>query len=99
MADAIAIRSANLVAVLHGTRDVRLETRGLPPLGERDVLVEVRSVGVCGSDVHYYEHGRIGSFVVEQPPGSGHEGFGVVVERRSLAVKRGVGPRVAVEPV
>jgi len=57
--------TANLVAALHGPGDVRLETRPLPPLGERDVLVEVRSVGVCGSDVHYYEHGRIGAFVVE----------------------------------
>src|SRR5438034_842400 len=98
MADAIAIRSANLVAVLHGTRDVRLETRGLPPLGERDVLVEVRSVGVCGSDVHYYEHGRIGSFVVEQPLVLGHEVSGVVVDRGARAVKHPVGERVALEP-
>jgi L-iditol 2-dehydrogenase len=98
MAAAIANRSANLVAVLHGTRDVRLETRGLPPLGQRDVLVEVRSVGICGSDVHYYEHGRIGSFVVEQPLVLGHEVSGVVVDRGAQAVKRHVGQRVALEP-
>jgi len=94
----IANRSANLVAVLHGRRDVRLETRGLPPLGQRDVLVEVRSVGVCGSDVHYYEHGRIGSFVVEQPLVLGHEVSGVVVDCGTQALKRHVGQRVALEP-
>jgi L-iditol 2-dehydrogenase len=90
--------ATNLVAVLHGPRDVRLETRALPTMGERDVLVEVRSVGVCGSDVHYYEHGRIGSFVVEQPLVLGHEVSGVVVDRGVRAVKHAVGQRVALEP-
>ncbi|HEV8687579.1 MAG TPA: NAD(P)-dependent alcohol dehydrogenase [Gaiellaceae bacterium] len=90
--------SANLVAALHGPRDVRLETRALPELGERDVLVEVRSVGVCGSDVHYYEHGRIGSFVVEKPLVLGHEVSGVIVDRGGRAAKHPVGQRVALEP-
>jgi L-iditol 2-dehydrogenase len=90
--------TANLVAALHGPGDIRLETRALPELGDRDVLVAVRSVGVCGSDVHYYEHGRIGSFVVEQPLVLGHEVSGVVVDRGSRAVKHPVGERVALEP-
>jgi len=97
-ATAFDASSANLVAALHGPHDVRLETRALPQLGERDVLVEVRSVGVCGSDVHYYEHGRIGSFVVEHPLVLGHEVAGVVVERGSRAVAHPVGQRVALEP-
>jgi L-iditol 2-dehydrogenase len=88
----------NLVAALHGPHDVRLETRTLPQLEEREVLVEVRSVGVCGSDVHYYEHGRIGSFVVEQPLVLGHEVSGVIVDRGSRAAKHPVGQRVALEP-
>jgi L-iditol 2-dehydrogenase len=92
------VTSTNLAAALHGPGDVRLETRALPELGERDVLVEVRSVGVCGSDVHYYEHGRIGSFVVEQPLVLGHEVSGVVVDRGARAVKHPVGQRVALEP-
>jgi len=92
------VTSTNLVAALHGPGDIRLETRALPELGERDVLVEVRSVGVCGSDVHYYEHGRIGSFVVEQPLVLGHEVSGVVVDRGGRAVKHPVGQRVALEP-
>jgi L-iditol 2-dehydrogenase len=90
--------TANLVAALHGPGDIRLETRELPEVGERDVLVEVRSVGVCGSDVHYYEHGRIGSFVVEQPLVLGHEVSGVIVDRGSRAAKHPVGQRVALEP-
>ena len=89
---------ANLAAVLHAKRDIRLEVRPLPTLGDRDVLVEVRSVGVCGSDVHYYEHGRIGSFVVEEPLVLGHEVAGVVVDRGPRAVKHPVGQRVAIEP-
>lgn len=90
--------TGNLVAALHGPGDIRLETRALPELGDRDVLVEVHSVGVCGSDVHYYEHGRIGSFVVEQPLVLGHEVSGVVVDRGARAVKHPVGERVALEP-
>ncbi len=89
---------ANLAAVLHAKRDVRLEVRPLPALGERDVLVEVRSVGVCGSDVHYYEHGRIGSFIVEKPLVLGHEVSGVVVDRGPRATRHFVGQRLALEP-
>src|SRR5438874_1794735 len=88
----------NLVAVLHGPGDVRLEAREIPAVGRRDVLVEVRSVGVCGSDIHYYEHGRIGSFVVEEPLVLGHEVSGVVVERGAEAIKHAIGERVAIEP-
>jgi hypothetical protein len=57
----------NQAAIMYGTHDVRLEERPLPEPGPREVLVEIRAVGVCGSDVHYYEEGRIGSFVVEEP--------------------------------
>jgi L-iditol 2-dehydrogenase len=92
------VTTENLVAALHAPHDVRLETRELPVLGERDVLVEVRAVGVCGSDVHYYEHGRIGSFVVEQPLVLGHEVSGVVVDRGTRALNHPVGERVALEP-
>ena len=62
------------------------------------MVVEVRSVGVCGSDVHYYEHGRIGGFVVEAPLVLGHESMGVVVARGERARKHELGTRVALEP-
>ena len=88
----------NLAAVLHGARDVRLEWRPVPEPGEREVVVEVRSVGVCGSDVHYYEHGRIGEFVVDAPLVLGHEVSGVVVSRGPRATRHTIGQRVALEP-
>ncbi len=88
----------NAAAVLYRPGDVRIEPRPLPALGPRDVLVEVRSVGVCGSDIHYYEHGRIGSFIVEQPLVLGHEASGVVVGRGREARRHVTGQRVALEP-
>jgi L-iditol 2-dehydrogenase len=88
----------NRAAVLHAPGDVRLEERPRPQPGPLEVVVEVRSVGVCGSDVHYYEHGRIGDFVVEAPLVLGHESMGVVVERGERARRHDVGTRVALEP-
>lgn len=87
----------NHAAVLVKPGEVRLEEAPVPRPGEREVLVEVASVGVCGSDVHYYEHGRIGDFVVRAPLVLGHEASGVVVARgpgASLAP----GTLVAIEP-
>jgi L-iditol 2-dehydrogenase len=88
----------NRAAVLYGPGDLRVEERPMPDVGEREVLVEVRSVGICGSDVHYYEHGRIGDFVVEAPMVLGHEASGVVVGRGRSASRRQLGQRVALEP-
>ena len=47
-------------------------------VGEREVLVAVKKTGICGSDVHYLVHGRIGDFIVEKPMVLGHESSGVV---------------------
>jgi L-iditol 2-dehydrogenase len=62
------------------------------------VLVRVASVGVCGSDVHYFEHGRIGSYVVEEPLVLGHEASGEVVAVGSSVCRLTVGRRVSIEP-
>ncbi len=63
-----------------------------------EVLVKITAVGVCGSDIHYYKEGRIGSQVVQYPFVVGHEGAGVV-EKIGAAVKRvKPGDRIAVEP-
>jgi L-iditol 2-dehydrogenase len=88
----------NRAAVLHAPGDIRVEDVPRPVPGPREVLVEIRSVGVCGSDVHYYEHGRIGSFVVKQPLILGHESMGVVVELGPEASRHRVGERVTLEP-
>jgi L-iditol 2-dehydrogenase len=88
----------NPAAVLHGVRDLRLQERPVPRPGPDEVLVEIRSVGVCGSDVHYYEHGRIGDFVVDAPLILGHESSGVIVAVGDGAGRRSPGERVALEP-
>ncbi|GAA1174809.1 NAD(P)-dependent alcohol dehydrogenase [Nesterenkonia xinjiangensis] len=69
----------NPAAVLHGVHDVRIEERAVPSPAPHEVLVEIGAVGICGSDVHYYEHGRIGDFVLTSPMVIGHESAGRVV--------------------
>lgn len=88
----------NVAAVLYGARDLRVEETPMPCLMPREVLVEVRRIGVCGSDVHYYEDGRIGNFVVDAPMIVGHEAAGVVVECGVDAHRHQVGQRVCLEP-
>lgn len=89
---------ANHAAVLHAPHDVRIEERTIPRPGPREVLVEVKAVGVCGSDVHWYEHGRIGALVVRAPLVLGHEVSGIIVELGADVTKHTVGDRVALEP-
>ena len=88
----------NRAAVLHGVGDLRIEDVPVPEPGPKEVLVEVRAVGVCGSDVHYYDHGRIGAYVVDTPLILGHEAAGVVVAQGPEASRHRVGQRVALEP-
>lgn len=88
----------NEAAVLRRVGEVGLEERPTPEPAGDQVLVEVRSVGVCGSDVHYYEHGRIGEHVVRAPLVLGHEASGVVVAAGPDADPGLVGTRVAMEP-
>ncbi|MGA3216140.1 MAG: NAD(P)-dependent alcohol dehydrogenase [Acidimicrobiales bacterium] len=92
------VNLTNKAAVLYGNFDLRIEDRPMPVPRPREVLVEVASVGVCGSDVHYYEHGRIGDFVVSAPLVLGHEASGTVVGRGELAHRHEIGARVALEP-
>jgi D-xylulose reductase len=68
------------------------------PLGPDDVRIRIRNVGVCGSDVHYYLHGRIGDFIVEKPMVLGHEASGVVLETGSNVGHLKPGDRVCMEP-
>ena len=86
------------VAVLRGVRDVVGEERPSPVPGPGEVRVDGAAVGVCGSDVHYYEHGRIGRFVVDTPLVLGHEPSGVITAVGPGVDPRRVGERVSVEP-
>jgi len=85
-------------AVLHGIEKLAIEERPMPRPGTGQVLVRVSAVGVCGSDIHYYEHGRIGDFVVEQPMVLGHESSGVIVSVGEGVATGRVGQRVSIEP-
>jgi L-iditol 2-dehydrogenase len=86
------------VSVLRGVGSVGVEEREVPEPAADEVLVEVGSVGVCGSDVHYYEHGRIGPYVVDSPLVLGHEAGGVVSALGSAVTSLRVGQRVSIEP-
>src|SRR5437667_11843633 len=85
-------------AVLYAPRDLRIEQRPVPSPSDGEVLVRILSVGVCGSDVHYYEHGRIGEFVVRSPVVLGHESSGQMVEVGEGVSSAGVDERGVIEP-
>ena len=93
-----AIPEVMKAAVLTKPWEIEIRKLPVPEVGENEVLVKVMAVGVCGSDVHYYEHGRIGRFVVEKPIILGHECSGVVVATGERVSRVKVGDRVAVEP-
>ncbi|XP_048887332.1 sorbitol dehydrogenase [Brienomyrus brachyistius] len=88
----------NLSVVLHSTGDLRLEQRPIPEPGPNEVLLQMHSVGICGSDVHYWQHGRIGDYVVNKPMVLGHEASGRVVKVGSEVKHLKPGDRVAIEP-
>lgn len=67
-------------------------------LGVRDVRIRLHTVGICGSDVHYYTHGRIGPFVVNEPMILGHEASGTVIETGAEVTTLKAGDRVCMEP-
>ncbi|MCA2218816.1 NAD(P)-dependent alcohol dehydrogenase [Jidongwangia harbinensis] len=86
------------VAVLREPRDLVIEERPTPEPAPGQVLVRVSAVGVCGSDTHYFDHGRIGPFVVEAPLVLGHEAAGVVAAVGDGVTGPRVGQRVSIEP-
>ncbi|HAY43176.1 MAG TPA: NAD(P)-dependent alcohol dehydrogenase, partial [Micrococcaceae bacterium] len=85
-------------AVLKRQGDMSMENLPVPQLQPDQVLVQVAAVGVCGSDVHYYEHGRIGDYVVDHPLILGHELSGRIAAVGSAVDTARIGKRVAVEP-
>ncbi len=85
--------------VLERQHELSLREIDLPlHLGPADVKVRIDTVGVCGSDVHYYTHGRIGPFVVNEPMVLGHEAAGTVTEVGASVTTLKVGDRVCMEP-
>lgn len=88
--EALVLERKNVLAL----RDIQLEET----LGPYDVRIAIHTVGICGSDVHYYTHGAIGPFVVRAPMVLGHEAAGVIVETGTAVTNLQVGERVCMEP-
>jgi L-iditol 2-dehydrogenase len=85
--------------VLTGLNRIEVTDRPVPEIeNPGDVLIRMRSVGVCGSDIHYYRTGRIGSQVVQFPFVLGHEGAGVIEKTGSRVTALKPGDRVAIDP-
>jgi len=85
-------------AVIHGVRDLRVEDAAVAPVGPNDVLVRVRAGGICGSDLHYYQHGGFGTVRLREPMILGHEIAGEVVEAGAEVTRVRPGDVVAVNP-
>lgn len=86
------------VAVMLGIGKMGFEERDIPQPKDDEVLVKLEYVGICGSDLHYYESGAIGDYIVKPPFVLGHEPGGTVVEVGKNVTHLKVGDRVALEP-
>lgn len=88
----------NRIAYMTGLRSMEMRTGEVPVAKAGQVLVRLACVGICGSDVHYYEHGKIGDFVVQGDFVLGHECAGTIVAVGEGVTQLQVGDRVALEP-
>ena len=88
----------SLACTIHAAHDLRLEQETPPPLGPHDVLLRLGAGGICGSDLHYYQHGRVGNFVVREPLVPGHEASGIVEAVGAQVSRVAPGQRVAINP-
>jgi len=88
----------SLALVIHNAKDLRLEEYALEPMGTRQVRVQVRAGGICGSDMHYYQHGGFGTVRIKQPMVLGHEVSGVVTAIGAAVKDLAIGTRVSISP-
>jgi L-iditol 2-dehydrogenase len=85
-------------AILNKPKELVIKDIAKPQCGDNEVLINIKEVGVCGSDVHYYNKGRIGDFVVKKPIILGHESSGIISEVGDKVRGFEVGDRVTIEP-
>ncbi|XP_033118858.1 sorbitol dehydrogenase-like [Anneissia japonica] len=71
---------SNICATLHANRVLKLDKRHIPNPGNNEVLLSMKSVGICGSDLKYWAYGKCGRFVMDSPMVIGHEASGVVAK-------------------
>src|SRR3954469_19839183 len=84
--------------VIHAARDLRVEDVPTDPLGPGQLRVRVRFGGICGSDLHYFQHGGFGTVRVKEPMVLGHEVSGVIEEKGPGTAGFAVGDRIAISP-
>nr|MBP8087356.1 alcohol dehydrogenase catalytic domain-containing protein [Polaromonas sp.] len=84
--------------VIHSAQDLRLENCELPAMGARELRVRVAFGGICGSDLHYYQHGGFGTVRLKQPMALGHEVSGVVEAMGAEVSGFTKGQRIAISP-
>lgn len=92
------LRGKMNAAIMDEQLSISVKPMDIPVPKDNEALIKVYCIGICGSDVHYYEHGRIGRYVVKEPIILGHELAGEVVEVGKQVSNVTVGDRVAVEP-
>lgn len=92
----------SLACRIHGPQDLRLEpdpTRDADaPLAGHEVELRLGAGGICGSDLHYFHHGRAGAFQLREPLIPGHEASGVVVRAGAAVTRVAPGQKVAINP-
>jgi len=87
-----------LNCAIHGAQDLRLTEQAPELLGATQVRVGIKAVGICGSDLHYYRHGKVGDFVIREPLTPGHEASGLVLEVGAAVTTVKPGDRVGLDP-
>jgi L-idonate 5-dehydrogenase len=88
----------SLTCRIHGANDLRLEDDAPAELGPTDVEMRLGAGGICGSDLHYFQHGRVGAFVMREPLIPGHEVSGTVARVGSAVTRVAIGDKVAINP-
>ena len=83
---------------VHGAKDLRVVDVPTPEPGPGEVLIRLGAAGICGSDMHYYFHGRNGSFEIREPLVPGHEASGVVARIGAGVTRVKAGDRIAINP-
>ena len=84
--------------VIHAPGDLRVEDVATPPVGPRQLRVRVRAGGICGSDLHYFQHGGFGTVRIREPMVLGHEVAGVIEEAGAEVRDFAPGRRIAICP-
>lgn len=85
--------------MLTGIRQMEMKEIPEPVItGPHEVKIKMAVLGICGSDIHYYTQGKIGSQQADYPYSVGHEGAGIVVETGSAVTRVKIGDKIAIEP-